>query len=142
MRVPDTNLLLYAEIASFAQHKKARAWWVAALEGTDEIGLPAPVVFGFVRLATNPRVFAPPLPVADALARVEDWLSRAHVRLLVPGPRHVEIAFSLLRATGAAANLTTDAQIAALAMENGAELCSNDTDFGRFGGLRCKNPLV
>jgi predicted nucleic acid-binding protein len=37
--------------------------------------------------------------------------------------------------------LTTDLHLAALAIENQAELHSNDTDFGRFPGLRWHNPL-
>ena len=37
-------------------------------------------------------------------------------------------------------NLTPDAHIVALAMEYGAEVHSNDADFGRFPGLRWRNP--
>lgn len=35
-----------------------------------------------------------------------------------------------------------DVQLAALALEHHAELHSNDTDFGRFPGLRWVNPLA
>ena len=45
---------------------------------------------------------------------------------------------------GAGANiwyLTTDAQLAALAIEHDAQVCSSDSDFGRFAGLRWVNPL-
>lgn len=99
-------------------------------------------MFGFVRIATNPRVFRPPLAVEDAVARVSGWLARPNVRALSPGPQHLQIAFRLLRELGAAANLTTDAQLAAYAIEHNATLCSNDTDFARFGGLRWANPLT
>lgn len=61
--------------------------------------------------------------------------------MLTPGPRHLEVAFRLLRSIGTAGNLTTDAQIAAFAIENQAEVHSNDADFGRFEGLRWANPL-
>jgi predicted nucleic acid-binding protein len=47
----------------------------------------------------------------------------------------------LLRQLGAARNLTTDVQLAAHAIENQAQLMSNDTDFERFPGLRWVNPL-
>jgi hypothetical protein len=56
MIIPDVNLLLYANIIGFPEHQKARAWWEAALNGDREIGLAAPVLFGFIRIATNPRV--------------------------------------------------------------------------------------
>ena len=142
MIVPDVNILLYAEIAAFPEHAKARAWWVRQLGGANDIGLPPPAVFGFVRLATNPRVFAPALAVDAALTRVEAWLARPHARVLVPGPNHLDIAFRLLRALGAAGNLTTDVQLATFAIENTATLCSNDRDFGRFAGLAWDNPLA
>jgi toxin-antitoxin system PIN domain toxin len=139
--VPDVNLLLYAHVSGFAEHARARRWWEDLLNGDTEVGLGGPGLFGFVRLATNPRVFVRPLGVGEALAHVEEWLSRPHVRFALPGPRHLEIAFGLLRALGATGNLTTDAQLAALAMEHQGELHSNDTDFGRFPGLRWVNPL-
>jgi predicted nucleic acid-binding protein len=41
-----------------------------------------------------------------------------------------------------AGNLATDAHLAALAIEHGCVLCSNDADFGRFPGLRWVNPLA
>jgi len=142
MIIADINMLLYATLDSFAQHAKARAWWEAVLVGDREIGLPIPVVFGYVRIATNRKVFSPPLSVASAIGRVEEWLASPVARLIIPGPRHLEIAFRLLTETGTAANLTTDAQIAAAAIELQAELHSNDSDFGRFKGLQWVNPLA
>lgn len=141
MIVPDINLLLYANIDAFPEHGAARAWWEEQLNGEAEIGLAGPALFGFVRIATNPRVLDPPLPVDDCLERVESWLERPQVNFLLPGPRHIDIAFQLLRRLGVAANLTTDVQLAALAIEYQAELHSNDADFGRFPQLRWINPL-
>lgn len=141
MIVPDVNLLLYAAVDAFPEHAAARAWWEAQLNGEAEIGLAGPVLFGFVRIATNPRVLHPPLPVDDCLAQVESWLERPQIDFLLPGPRHIEIAFRLMRQLGAAGNLTTDVQLAALAIEYQAELHSNDADFGRFPQLRWINPL-
>lgn len=141
MIVPDVNLLLYAVVDAFAEHAAAHAWWEAQLNGETEIGLAGPVLFGFVRIATNPRALRPPLPVDDCLARVESWLERPQVNFLLPGPRHIEIAFRLMRQIGAAGNLTTAVQLAALAIEYQAELHSNDADFGRFPQLRWINPL-
>ena len=47
----------------------------------------------------------------------------------------------MLRQLGTAANLTTDVQLAAFAIEHQGEVHSTDTDFGRFPGLRWRNPL-
>jgi hypothetical protein len=139
--VPDVNLLLYATISGFPEHPAARRWWETALSGDEEVGIAAPALFGFLRLATHPRIFDRPLSVEDAAARVEEWLARPQARFLLPGPRHLDIAFRLLRALGAAANLTTDVQLAALAIEYQSELHSNDADFGRFPDLRWIDPL-
>ncbi|HXJ22334.1 MAG TPA: TA system VapC family ribonuclease toxin [Polyangia bacterium] len=141
MIVPDLNLVLYAHFDAFAQHAAARAWWEGLLNGRTEVGIGAPVWSGFLRLATNRRVLDSPMSVEDAVANVEGWLQRRHVRVLHPGPRHLEVAFALLRRLGTAANLTTDAQLAALAIEHQGELHSNDADFGRFPRLRWVNPL-
>lgn len=142
MILPDVNLLLYASLDASPQHAKAHRWWEAQLNGKREVGIAAPALFGFVRIATNPRVFERPLSVDRALDLATEWLSRTHVHFVQPGPRHLEIAFRLLREVGTGANLTTDAQLAALAIEYRAELCSNDADFGRFSGLRWTNPLA
>jgi uncharacterized protein len=60
---------------------------------------------------------------------------------LNPGDEHWSLLRGLIERTGTAANLTTDAHLAALAIESGAELCSTDADFGRFTGLRWVNPV-
>jgi toxin-antitoxin system PIN domain toxin len=142
MVIADVNLLLYAHVTGFRQHRAARKWWEALLDGREEVGVAGPALFGFVRLATNRRVLDPPMEVDSALERVESWFSRAQVRFLQPGPRHLEIAFRLLRTLGAAGNLTTDVQLAALAIEHGAALHSNDSDFARFPDLRWVDPLA
>jgi uncharacterized protein len=139
--VPDVNLLLYAHLSAFREHPRAKAWWEDVLNGTTAVGVALPALFGFVRLATDRRIHEPAMTVEEALGHVEAWLARPHVQLLSPGPRHLQLAFALLRRIGAAANLTTDVQLAALALEHGAELHSNDGDFGRFSGLRWVNPL-
>lgn len=142
MIVPDVNLLLYAEIDAFPQHARARRWWEDALNGERAVGLTLIAVFGFLRIGTSRRVFDEPLAVGDAVGRVRQWLTRPNVTLLVPGTRFVEIAFRFLEGFGTAADLTTDVQLAAYAIEYGGEVHSNDRDFGRFEGLRWVDPLA
>jgi hypothetical protein len=54
----------------------------------------------------------------------------------------LDTAFRLIEQLGTASNFTTDAQLAAHAIEHGGEVHSNDGDFGRFDGLRWVNPLA
>jgi toxin-antitoxin system PIN domain toxin len=141
MVIPDVNLLLYAHVSGFAEHERARRWWEHLMNDTTPVGLAAPALYGFIMVATNPRILDHPMTVDHAVTQAEKWLSRRQVSFLVPGPRHLEIAFGLLRGLGAAGNLTTDAQLAALAIEHQAEVHSNDADFARFPQLRWVNPL-
>ena len=141
MIVPDINLLLYAEVTAFEEHQEARSWWERSINGEDGVGLCAPVIFGFIRISTNRRIFDEPMTAEQAIGRIERWLEQPSVRYLVPGSRHLSIAFELMRQLGTAANLTTDVQIASYAIEYGGEVHSNDTDFHRFTGLKHYNPL-
>lgn len=141
MIVPDVNLLVYAYNERAPAHEAARAWWEELLRREQSVGLPWAVVMGYVRLMTHPAVRESPLAPGTALHDVRLWLERAHVRILEPGPRHLEIVEQLLDAAGVAANLTTDAHLAALAVEYQGELHSNDTDFARFPGLRWHDPV-
>ena len=142
MIVPDINMLLYAEIDAFPQHRAASKWWEDLLNGERQVGLAAASIFGFLRISTNRRVFNEPLAVEDAIARVQRWLEQPNATFLVPGTRYLETAFGLLQDLGTASNFTTDVQLAAHAIEHGGEVHSNDVDFGRFEGLRWVNPLA
>jgi toxin-antitoxin system PIN domain toxin len=140
--VPDVNLLLYAEIDAYAVHAAARRWWEDLLNGDRAVGIAPVCLFGFLRIATNRRVFVEPLAMDDAIGRVREWLEQPNVSCIVPGARHLEIALGLLTQLGAAGNLTTDVQLASHALEHNGELHSNDSDFARFEGLRWINPLA
>ncbi|RXK55700.1 type II toxin-antitoxin system VapC family toxin [Oleiharenicola lentus] len=141
MILPDANLLLYAYDSDSPFHKAAAKWWTGLLSGHAPVGLCPVVIFSFLRLATHARVYERPLTVAEATARISSWIERPNVRVLYPGPKHLDVVCSLLTAAGTAGNLVSDAQIAALALEYGAEVHSADTDFARFKGLKWTNPL-
>ena len=98
-------------------------------------------VLGFVRIATHPKIFDHPMRVADATGRVEEWLSLPHVHLVHPSQTHFQTWSSLLSHLGTAGNLTTDAHLAALAIERGLILQTTDADFARFPGLKWNNPI-
>ena len=143
MILPDVNLLLHAYNADSPVHGRARAWWEGVLSRpVPGVGLAWAVALAYIRITTHPRIMENPLNVALALAHVEAWLAQPQVSLVHPGRRHATLLFDLLRTLGTAGNLTTDAHLAALAMEHQATLCSTDADFGRFPGLKWENPLA
>jgi len=141
VRIVDLNVLLYAVNSDAAQHGVVRAWWEMAVNDEETLGLAWIVLLGFLRLATNPRVFPRPLTSDAAAAKLDTWLSRDNVRVVREKDDHWDTLKSLLGRSGIAGNLTTDAHLAALALSHDATLVSCDTDFARFKGLRWENPL-
>ena len=142
MKIVDLNILLYAVNEQSPHHDQVRSCWEAALAAAEPVGLTWTVLLGFLRLATNPRVFDRPLNADEALERVTAWLAHENTRLVGESPDHWIILRELLRQAGTAGNLTTDAHLAALAIGNGAVLVSCDHDFARFAKLRWENPVA
>ncbi|HEY7580686.1 MAG TPA: TA system VapC family ribonuclease toxin [Acetobacteraceae bacterium] len=140
MILPDVNVLIHAHNADSAVHQTARSWWAGCLAGTEGIGLAWVTMLGFLRITTNRRALARPLPVREVMAQVQAWLDLPHVHIARPSDNHFARLRAELERLGTAGNLTTDAHLAVLAMERGYVLYSTDTDFARFGSLRWVNP--
>ena len=142
MILPDLNLLVYAYNSDAPDHLGARSWWEAVLTEPRPVALPWAVNLGFLRLMTSRSVLVEPLSASEAIEVIRSWLARPQVRILQPGPGHLDLVDELAKAAGKAGSLTTDIHLAALAIEHGAEVHTNDGDFKRFPGLRWTNPLA
>ena len=142
MILVDVNLLIYAVNQDAPLHREAKAWLESILSGEEILGLSWIVVLAFLRLTTRSGLFTQPLSIEAALDLVQLWLDCEAARLVHPGPKHAKVLRELLLKSGAGGNLTTDAHLAALAIEHDAELCSVDRDFARFSGLRWRDPLA
>jgi uncharacterized protein len=138
----DANLLIYAVNQDAPLHRKAKSWLESAISGSETVGLSWGIILAFLRLTTRPGLFRNPLSVKFALDLVQSWLCRSSVTVVHPGPRHIGLLRELLLQSGTGGNLTSDAHLAALAIEQGAELYSLDSDFARFPNLKWSNPLV
>jgi toxin-antitoxin system PIN domain toxin len=141
VKLLDANLLIYAANEDAPLNRKARSWLESVLSGSETVGLSWIVLLAFVRLTTRPGLFRHPLTAETAFDLVDTWLDQTSATIVHPGPRHLVILRDLVLPIGTAGNLTSDAHLAALAIEHGAELCSSDTDFARFPGLKWRNPL-
>jgi uncharacterized protein len=137
----DANLLIYAVNEDAPSHWRAKQWLESVLSGPETVGFPWSVLLAFLRLTTRPGLFRHPLPVDTAFDVLASWLDQTSVTIIHPGPPHLRLLRHLLLPLGTGGNLTSDAHLAALAMEHGAELCSSDSDFARFPGLKWRNPL-
>lgn len=142
MIIPDINLLVYSYNSDAPFHDLSRDWWEERLSSRMTVGLPWVVMLGFVRIMSSAAVLTAPMTPAETIGHVRSWLGRPQTRIVVPGPRHLDILEEIMQSSGASGRLTTDAHLAALAIETQAELHSNDLDFGRFPGLRWVNPLA
>jgi len=142
VKIVDLNVLLYAINADSVHHAAVRTWWEGTLNGDELVGLPWIVLVGFLRLATNPKVFPRPLAPETAVARIDAWLARENVRIVREKDSHWDALKPLLAGAGTAGNLVNDTHLAALAMSHGAVLVTCDADFARFRGLRRENPIA
>jgi toxin-antitoxin system PIN domain toxin len=142
VKLPDVNLLIYSVDESSRHYARARPWLEQTLSGTEEVGFAWVALLGFVRIATNPSAFGNALSLDQAFEFVDSWLESPVAVVVHPSDRHSGHLRDLLTPVGTAGNLTTDAHLAALAIEHGAELCSSDNDFSRFEGVRWVNPLI
>lgn len=142
MIVPDANLLLYAYDSTSRFHERSAVWWQACLEGAEPVGLCAAVLFAFIRIGTSRRVYREPLSIDEVNDRVRSWLDRSVTDFLVTQEADVLQAMAWLEAAGSGGNLTTDAQIAAVAHRHRATVHTADTDFGRFPDVRWVNPIL
>ena len=142
MILPDVNLLIYAVDKASTFHAAANAWLDGVLSSSDPVGFCYPTMLGFLRLATNRRIFDSPLSLAVATGYIDGWLQQPNATILVPTANHWPLVKDILKSSGTAGNLTTDAHIAAMAVEHGYTVYSNDADFGRFDKVEWANPLA
>ncbi|HEV2365493.1 MAG TPA: type II toxin-antitoxin system VapC family toxin [Caulobacteraceae bacterium] len=142
MILVDANLLLYASIEDFPQHRTALRWLDERLNGIARVGLAWGTLTAFLRLITNRRIFERPLGMGEAWEQVKAWLACDTVWTPTPTDRHAQVLEGMLGIPGVRGDLVPDAHLAALALEHGLELCSTDSDFARFPGLRWTNPLA
>jgi toxin-antitoxin system PIN domain toxin len=136
----DANLLLWAHHRQFRQHEPARDWLASTLSATPVVGIPWPSVLAFLRISTHPRALERPLELATAWDTARGWIERSNVRTPAPTDAHPELLAEMLIAGRATADHTTDAHLAALAIEWGLVLVSADRDFARYPGLRWHDP--
>jgi len=139
--VVDANLLIYAYDLDSAHHKKSLSWLEELLSGVEAVGLPWQSVSAFLRVITNRRLPGMRVSLEQAVLVVDEWLQQPNVQVLVPADQHWSVLRQMILEGRASGPLVSDAEIAAITIEQGAVLHTTDRDFARFPGLRWKNPI-
>lgn len=141
MKIVDANVLMYAINSDAPRHEPARRWLETQLSGNEPVGFAWIVLLAVLRLSTRSGLFARPLTPEQGFSLIDAWLAAPAAQIVHPGVRHARLLRELLLPLGVAGNLSSDAHLAAIALEYGAELVSSDNDFARFPGLQWVNPL-
>lgn len=136
----DVNILVYAYVPDSPHHAVARTWLERRLGETARVGIPWNVLLGFLRVVSNARIVSTPASLPEAWKVIESWLERPNVWIPAPGDAHAKILAGVLRDASVSSHVM-DADLAALAIEHGLNLCSADRGFSRYRGLRWENPL-
>ncbi len=142
MNLVDSNILIYAKFSDLPQHERARSWLEAQLSAPGKTGIPWQSSLGFLRLATNPRLFGRPLEVGAAWRQVLEWINHPRVWIPEPTEDHPRVLGSIIAQVKVTGNLVPDAHLAAIAIEHGLTVCSADADFARFPGVVWMNPIA
>lgn len=138
----DASVLLYAADSASPNHERAKAWLEGVLNGPRRVGFAWPSVTAFLRIVTHPRALDRPLTAEQAWAYVEDWLTCDNAWIPQPTASHAAVLGGLITSAGLRGNLIADADLAALAIEHGLQVCSADSDFARFSQVRWVNVLT
>jgi toxin-antitoxin system PIN domain toxin len=128
--------MLFAVNIDAKEHMRAKSWIEGALSNPEPVAFAWIAMLAFLRISTRAGLLAKPLRPARAFYFLEAWLTAHNAHIVHPSEHHFAVLRRLLEKSGTAANLTTDAHLAALAIEHGADLVSFDRDFGQFDGLR------
>lgn len=137
MILADVNVLVHAFRADSPRHAAVAPWWRETVYSTAPFAVPNLVFSGFMRVVTMPRIFNPPCTFDQAKEYVDAVRAQPNFVPLTAGGRHWEIFISLCRSSRATGNLIPDAWLAALAIEHGCVLATDDRGFARFPGLKC-----
>ena len=139
----DTNVLVYAHRKDSPWHDRAERVVRDLAEGRPAWAIAWPCVSEFLSIVTHPKIYRPPTPTARALAQVALWMESPSLALIGESVGYWPALSALITASRARGPQLHDARIAAICLEHGvSELWTADRDFGRFPGLKTRNPLV
>jgi hypothetical protein len=138
----DVNVLLYAADESSPHHSQAREFIERCAAGPETCCFGWITLFSYLRMATNPRIFARPLTPETAEGNVASLLALPHVRALAEQDGFWDVYRRVTGGLSARGNLVPDAHLAALLVQHGVTvLYTRDADFRRFREIQVRDPF-
>jgi len=138
----DTNILIYAHRSDSPFHAAADSALTTLAESGELWAIPWPCVHEFLAIATHPKIYNPPTPIADALEQVDCWMEVPTLVLISEDKSHWRRLRETLEQSQVTGAKVHDVRIVALCQAQGVrEIWTADRDFSRFRGLRATNPI-
>lgn len=139
----DTNILVYAHRKDSAWNEKAYDCISSLAVGRVLWAIPWPCIHEFFSIATHRRIYDPPSTSKQAVDQIDAWLGSPSLELIGESDDHWETLQDQLIAGKVHGSLVHDARVVSICITNGvSELLTADRDFGRFTGIKIRNPLV
>jgi hypothetical protein len=139
----DVNVLLYAADEESPHHAEAREFLDRCAAGPEVCCFGWLTLMSYLRMATNPRIFARPLAPEAAERNVAALLDLPHVRTLAEQDGFWEVYRRVTGGLTARGNLVPDAHLAALLVQHGVTvLYTRDADFRKFQDLQVRDPFT
>ncbi len=133
----DTSFLVAAEVSSHEAHTTCRAQLQRLLKAQDEFALVPQVLAEFIHVVTDPKRFAAPLSVAQAIERAEIWWNATEVIHVFPTAESTLLFLGWLEEHKLGRKRLLDTQLAATLQGGGVNsvLTLNRGDFAIFGSF-------
>jgi toxin-antitoxin system PIN domain toxin len=134
----DVNLWVYAFRSDSPLHEIARTEMETGSQSGDAYLFCPWVAASFLRLVTNPRIFARPSGIDEAWAFADALESRERAVKADIDPMTYGVFKHVCLVSRAAGNDVPDALLASVAIRHDATLVTADRGFGRYKGLSCR----
>ena len=139
----DVNILLYASDGSSPFHEAAGAFMRDRARDPDILCLTWPVIMGYLRMATHPRLFDRPMAPRAALENIAALTRLPRCRVVTEPDAFLTIYRDVASEVAPRGNLVPDAHLAALARAHGVRtIYTHDRDYRRFPFLKVVDPLA
>jgi len=139
----DANIFIYAAIKGNERQTAAEEFLNRILSTQEPCLLCWETLHAFIRIVTNPSIFAKPMVFSKACEYAEQVIRLAQVEMLSPTAESFRIFSGYAEIMPLKGKIVSDAIIASQLEAAGVRtIYTNDRDFSKFPALKPKNPFA